>query len=88
MPYALRVAWMLREMYSLSFSARLGLTENCSRIIGQATPTTRLDPTISAAAKAGRRRSRSTIVEKNIAATNREITSRMICAGSIALISV
>ena len=78
----------MRAMYSRSFSARFGFTENCSSSAGQAKPTVSDEPTISATASAGIRRSRSTMVMKNMAATKMEITSSTICAGSTALISV
>ncbi len=88
MSYAARVASMFRAMYSRSFTARLGLTENCSTASGHAEPTTSAENSRSTVARAGIRRSLMTIAEKKAAAHTSATENMKILAGMTALTSV
>ena len=79
---------MLRAMYSRSFAARFGDTENCSTTSGQATPMMPAETSMSTVAMAGMARLRRKMDAKNAAATTIEMTSSTIFAGSSALMSV
>ena len=79
---------MLRLMYSLSFCAALGLTLICSTINGQPAPTISDDNSNSTKPIAGIRKSRNTIAENTATAQMIAIASRIIFAGSTALMSV
>ncbi len=75
-------------MYSLSFCAAFGLTLNCSTISGHPAPTTTDDSSNSTKPIAGICKSRSTIAENTATAQISAMASRIILAGSTALMSV
>ena len=79
---------MLREMNSLSFCAALGLTLNCSTIMGQPAPMISELSSSSTRPMAGIRRSRRNSAENTAAAQISAIASRISLAGSTALMSV
>ncbi|SKX67175.1 Uncharacterised protein [Mycobacteroides abscessus subsp. abscessus] len=75
-------------MYSSSFWAAFGLTENCSIASGQPTPMTSAVNNISTVASAGTRRSRITAPAKNATAQMIATTMRISFDGNTALMSV
>ncbi len=79
---------MFRSMYVLSLSAALGLTENCSTIIGQTAPTSTDERTSRATAIAGIRRSRVKIAAKKAKAQMIAMDINISFAGSTAMMSV
>ena len=88
MPYACRVASMLRAMYCDSRWTSLGLTRNCWVYAGNSPPSTTAESTSRASAPAGSRMLRTTMLAKNSSAHSTATPMRMFFAGSTELTSV